>query len=226
MFITIPASPFVDDVSTLTAAVLNVWRINLGKALDMVGGSEGVASTPATIIEIAGKGMLLSAQSPETALAIAAGSFCGMNGEWDATGGNSIFGQTHITDLLDCAVTGPFVFQGDDAVISWRDDTATIINSATPVTIGPTVDFFKVPDAHSNDIEVRMRISGPVPPDNALVTITRKLDSVSGRVARIKDSTGAATYATIAAGAGGWVDMLFQAGVWTPVRWGGATTVP
>jgi hypothetical protein len=217
---------FVNDSTTIPEAFLNHVRISIGKSLDMVGGSEGVASTPGTIIEIAGKGVVLSAQSPETALAIASGSFCGMNGEWDASGGNTILGQTHISDLLDCAVTGLLVFQGDDAIISWRDNTTTIINSATPVTIGPTVNFFKVPDAHSNDIEVRMRISGPVPPDNALVTITRTLDSVSGRVARIKDSTGATTYATIAAGAGGYVDMLFQAGAWTPVRWGGATTVP
>lgn len=60
---TIPtySTPFTDDVSTVSADFLNNYvRTQLPKALDGVGGSVGVASTPATKIEIAGAGLELN----------------------------------------------------------------------------------------------------------------------------------------------------------------------
>lgn len=56
----VPATPAVDDVSTISASTVNSWRANMAKALDGVGGSQGVASTPATVIDIAGAGLKIS----------------------------------------------------------------------------------------------------------------------------------------------------------------------
>ena len=56
----VPATPAVDDASTISASTINSWRANMAKAVDGVGGSQGVASTPATEINIAGEGLKIS----------------------------------------------------------------------------------------------------------------------------------------------------------------------
>jgi hypothetical protein len=56
----VPAVPFVDDTSTISATTANTWRANMAKALDRVGGSGGVAETPSTVIDIAGAGLKIS----------------------------------------------------------------------------------------------------------------------------------------------------------------------
>ena len=56
----IPATPATDDVSTISATTVNGWRAAIAKAIDGVGGSGGVASTPATAIDIAGAGLKIS----------------------------------------------------------------------------------------------------------------------------------------------------------------------
>ena len=53
----VPSTIFTDDLSVLTASTANSWRANMAKCLDVVGGSQGVASTPATEINIAGEGL-------------------------------------------------------------------------------------------------------------------------------------------------------------------------
>ena len=56
----VPSTIFTDDLSVLTASTANSWRANMAKCLDVVGGSQGVASTPATEINIAGEGLKIS----------------------------------------------------------------------------------------------------------------------------------------------------------------------
>lgn len=55
----VPATVATDDLSTIGASTVNSWRANMAKAIDGVGGSAGVPSTPATKIEIDGAGLEL-----------------------------------------------------------------------------------------------------------------------------------------------------------------------
>ena len=70
----VPALPFTDDVSVLTASTANSWRANMAKCLDVVGGSQGVASTPATEINIAGEGFKISGSGAAARLKYASSS--------------------------------------------------------------------------------------------------------------------------------------------------------
>lgn len=56
----VPATVATDDLSTISASTVNSWRANMAKAIDGVGGSAGVPSTPATQIDIGGSGLKLS----------------------------------------------------------------------------------------------------------------------------------------------------------------------
>jgi hypothetical protein len=68
----IPAQPATDNLSTISAATVNGWRAALAKCLDVVGGSQGVASTPATEINIAGEGLKISGTGDAARLKYAA----------------------------------------------------------------------------------------------------------------------------------------------------------
>ena len=53
----IPATPAVNDISTIPQDVVNGWRAAIAKAVDGVGGG---AYTPSTVIDIAGLGLKIS----------------------------------------------------------------------------------------------------------------------------------------------------------------------
>ena len=53
----IPATPAVNDISTIPQDVVNGWRAAIAKAVDGVGGG---AYTPSTVIDIAGAGLKIS----------------------------------------------------------------------------------------------------------------------------------------------------------------------
>jgi len=60
-FVETPATALSDDQDTIPAATANIWKRDIARSLDMVGGSDGVPATPATVIDIAGtQGLRLS----------------------------------------------------------------------------------------------------------------------------------------------------------------------
>lgn len=54
MFSPTPATPFVDDLTTITAATANAWRRDIARAID---GTAGGTYTPSVAVTIAGAGL-------------------------------------------------------------------------------------------------------------------------------------------------------------------------
>lgn len=213
-------SPFVDDSSTIPAAFLNQVRIDLGRSIDAAGGSDGVDYTPLTAIQIGGAGLWVSTDFRVTGAGTAT-----FNGQVEVLGPLATFDEVSISDLEEMSVFGPITMADDDATISWRVSTVSIVNTNAIQTITVAQDDHIVPNGHTNDLDVRLNSTAPVPPANVALVVTRLADSSGGRSAIFK-SEGGAILATIAPGGAGWAEFIFRGGAWQPRRWGGTTTVP
>ncbi len=59
MFVETPATPYLDNSTSIAADDLNARKRDLARAPDFTGGSEGVAYTPATVVKLQGEGLEL-----------------------------------------------------------------------------------------------------------------------------------------------------------------------
>lgn len=216
---------FVDDSSTIPASFLNMVRVNLGRSIDAVMGSEGLAYAPSTPIIFGGSGLRL-----ESNTVFAAGHTITSDAALEQQGDASFTGETTVTDCVELTMRGPTVLTGAESTTARRSNSAAITDTASVQTHDATIaDYFLIPAAHTNNLDIRQATSSPVPPDGYVIRYTRETDSSSGRVARFK-SGGGSTIVTLGSGGAGWVELIFRGGAWRYHGSGGASatsiTVP
>ncbi len=179
-----PTLPFVDDVDTISADVLNTWRTNMAKAGDFVAGSVGVAYTPATSIDIGGAGIEMSGP-----LVLVAG------GDMDVETGVTVQFKSGSTLDIDSGATvarqGAEVLSGVGATTAWR----TVDGADADGTYDVTYDEVRVPEVLSTLRLYTLRHStSPVPPVGARIRFSRNGPSMAESVRiRREDTTLLAT---------------------------------
>lgn len=156
---------FTDNVSTIPAAALNQWRVDIGRAMDGTGGSAGTPYAPATQILIAGSGLKIQGSAPfDTAVgtvstfsgtqAFAGSSVFSASATFDGTAQfNSttrLWGTTSVDGAFSVLTTRTMTFNGGSTLTlagtagggTFTAAAGSTVNLNGDVNIAaPTVDF-------------------------------------------------------------------------------------
>jgi hypothetical protein len=210
---------FVPNTTRVSSAFLNYVRLSIGATIDAVGGSNGSVHTPVTIIDIGGAGFRVRTDFYTHSTS----TFHG-DGFFDQQGDAALTGETTITDCVSFTASGPMAQSGNLATFAKRVNTTTILNSAAVQNIDATIaDVFIIPNGHTNDLDIRPKLTAPVPPDGCVVRFTREGDSSGGRHAQFNLPVGT-NLVRLNAGGAGFIELVFYGGAWHYSASGGEVT--
>lgn len=217
------STPFTDDVSTVSADFLNNYvRTQIPKALDGVGGSVGVASTPVTSIDVGGAGIEMSGP-----LVLVAG------GDMDVETGVTVQLKSGSTLDIDSGASvtrqGSEVLSGVGATTAWR----TVDGADADTTYDVTYDEVRVPEVITSGgglvLYTLRHSTSPTPTVGNRIRFSRNGAATSGSARILRE--GAVLLATLSAGGYSFAEFCYMTAPtdvtarWRLVAAGGSVSV-